>query len=554
MPLSKKFLLWTAAALAAVAVFGVGVFIIYLRLAVGGPGEVTAKYIPSDAPLYVSLNLRPGLSQIRKAQKVISTLETEEVVERRDEFLDNLEDETGIHFLDDVTPWLGTHVSAAVLDADLDRPEWVAMVQISDRKAAGEFLEALVDYAEDNRLADFHQDDDEGVAYWVDSYISLAIALTDEYMLIGDSRDTVEDIANYFDSPPSEPLMDDESFIAARRMAADPRTAFVFARTEDLVTDMLSLGNELGILPLQIEDVIPEVVVVSSSFVDNGVRLDLAYAPPQDPAEPADPVLITSHEVLPADTLLMLGSTGLADVWETTTDSIEDIDPFMADEFDDLLAQIEDEFGVDIERDVIDALSGEMALALLPSEVNSRILSGEGGFDWTLEMLLLAGLKNPDSIENALDVLVDELEESGIEVDRDSLGKYEAVKIRLDEGLLFDTDYEPGYVVTEEWLAGGSTSESLELFHQTLSGETDSLGSVKRFGQIFDMASEPIQFLLYADVSGLLNMLEDALPSDTRRSYRRDVRPFVENLSVFMLTGSTTADEARITAVLTVGE
>ena len=196
----------------------------------------------------------------------------------------------------------------------------------------------------------------------------------------------------------------------------------------------------------------------------------------------------------------MLGSTGLADVWETTTDYIEDVDPFMADEFDDLLVQIKDEFGVDIERDVIDALSGEMALALLPSEVNSRILSGEGGFDWTLEMLLVAGLKNPDSIENALDVLVDELEESGIEVDRDFLGKYEAVKIRLDEGLLFDTDYEPGYVVTEEWLAGGSTSESLELFHQTLSGETDSLGSVKRFGQIFDMASEPIQFLLYADV------------------------------------------------------
>ena len=256
---------------------------------------MTAKYIPSDAPLYVSLNLRPGLSQIRKAQKVISTLETEEVVERRDEFLDNLEDETGIHFLDDVTPWLGTHVSAAVLDADLDRPEWVAMVQISDRKAAGEFLEALVDYAEDNRLADFHQDDDEGVAFWVDSYISLAIALTDEYMLIGDSRDTVEDIADYFDSPPSEPLMDDESFIAARRMAADPRTAFVFARTEGLVTDMLSLGNELGILPLQIEDVIPEFVVVSSSFVDNGVRLDVAYASPQDPAESADPVLRSRH-------------------------------------------------------------------------------------------------------------------------------------------------------------------------------------------------------------------------------------------------------------------
>ena len=532
----------------------IGVFIIYLRLATAGPSEVTARYIPSTAPLYVSVNLRPGLSQIRKAQKVISTMQTEEVVERRDEFLDNLEDETGIHFLDDVTPWLGKHVSAALLDDDLDRPEWIVMVQITDRKAAAEFLDDLVDYAEENLLADFHQDDDEGIDYWVDSYISLAIALTDEYMLIGDSRDTVEDIAGYIESPPSKPLMDDATFIAARRMAADPRTAFVFARTEDLVNDMMSLGNGFGILPLDIDDVIPEFVVASSSFVDNGIRLDASFIPPEDSDEPTDSVPITSHEVLPADTLLMVGSTGLIAAWETTTDSIRDIDPGLSDEFDDFLAQVDDEFGVDIERDVIDAMSGEMALALLPSEVNSRLLSGEGGFDWTVEMLLLAGLRNPDSIEDALDILVDELEDSGIEVNRQSLGDYEAVRVRLDRGWLFDTDYEPGYVVTEEWLAGGSTAESLELFHQTLSGEYDSLGEVDRFEPLIDLAPDPLHFLLYADVAGLLGLVEDALPSDMRRSYRRDVRPFVENLRAFMLAGSTTAEEMRVTAVLTVVE
>ncbi len=59
------------------------------------------------------------------------------------------------------------------------------------------------------------------------------------------------------------------------------------------------------------------------------------------------------------------------------TDSIEDIDPFMADEFDDLLVQIKDEFGVDIERDVIDAMSGEMALALLPSEAIHASFQGK---------------------------------------------------------------------------------------------------------------------------------------------------------------------------------
>ena len=49
-------------------------------------------------------------------------------------------------------------------------------------------------------------------------------------------------------------------------------------------------------------------------------------------------------------------------------------------------------------------------------------------------------------------------------------------------------------------------------------------------------------------------MVEDALSSENRSAYRREVRPFVENLSAIMIGGSFTHDQTRITAALTLSE
>ena len=126
--------------LALVAV--VVVFVFFRSLS--RPGEATALFIPSDTLAYASINLRPGIQQLRHARGVISTLQTDALVERRDDLLDEQEDETGIHFLDDVETCLGESVSFALNDVDDDSAEWVAMVHVSDRDAALDFVEDLV--------------------------------------------------------------------------------------------------------------------------------------------------------------------------------------------------------------------------------------------------------------------------------------------------------------------------------------------------------------------------------------------------------------------------
>ena len=190
----------------------------------------------------------------------------------------------------------------------------------------------------------------------------------------------------------------------------------------------------------------------------------------------------------------MVSMSGLREAWEEIRDSLEDADPFAADDLDESLKIFEDEFGIDVERDVIDALSGEVAVALLPSDIGSGLFFEEGVFDWTIEALLLAGVVDARSIENALEDLVDEMEDFDLDVRRKPLGGYEAVMVQFDQDMFMQTDYDPGYVVTDEWMVVGSTSESLELFHDTLIGDSESLNDNDEFQRMLDIVSYPPQF------------------------------------------------------------
>ncbi len=534
------------------------IFAVYFLRSLSRPGEATAQYIPSRAPAYFSINLRPGVGQLNQARNVLSKLETEALREQRDDLLEEIEDNTRIHFLDDVTPWLGTDISIAILDADPDALEWIVLIQSSDRDAAVDFVDDLIEYLEDEFGMEFDEDEDNGVDLWVALDDPLAMGVTDEYVLLGDSEDSIEDIADNIESPPSRSLMDNESFIAAREMLPSERFVFAFAQTDDLIDTYLDVLDPFGDVDStmrQLEENIPDFIAASSTFIENGVRLDLSYQTPKGAYLVLDDATrVESHEVLPVDTLAMVSMVGLHELWDGILDSIDDADPYAADAFYESLDSLEDELGIDLERDVIDALSGEVAVALLPSDVGSGLFLEEGTFDWTIEALLLAGVVDGRSIENVLEDLVDEMEDFDLDVRRKSLGDYKAVMLQFDQDTFMQTDYDPGYVVTDEWMVVGSTSKSLEMFHDTLVRDSESLSDNGEFQRMLGTVSYPPQFLLYADIRGVLDMAEDALTGEMRSSYRREVEPYVENLSAFMVISSANSEESRATAVLTVEE
>ncbi len=535
-------------ALGVLALAAVVVVLVFFR-SLSRPGESTARFIPSNALAYASFNLRPGVQQLRHGREVISTLQTDALVERRDDLLDELKEETGIHFLDDVTPWLGESVSFALIDVDDDSAEWVAMVHVSDSGAAFDFVEDLVAYFEDESLTRFDRTVYRDADLWLSDDEDASFALTDEYLLLADGEGALKRAIRDIESPPETPLLANEDFTAARESVPSERVVFMFVRSEwilDLLGDEIDPFGDRDDVIREIEDSVPEFMAMSMSFIERGLRVDFAAEQSGDGFAIDSDLALASPDALPSDTVLLLATNGIRETWEEVRRTVDDLEPNGESAFQRILDDVEYETGIDVEGDVVDSLNGEIALALLPGEVRAGVY----------DVLLLAGLRDADGIRRALDTLTEIVEDSGVGLDRRSLGDYEVVTAAPQEFGLLGGDYDPGYLVAEDWVALGSTHRSLTALHDAAAGAGDSepLSSTGGFSGLMGMAPDPVDWLLYADLAAGLDMLEDALDGDMRSDFRRDFKPFVEPLEAFMLAGSITEEAIRFTAVLTHSE
>ena len=540
----------------AVVVVVVVVVIFFFFRSLSQPGEATAEYVPSNALLYTSINLRPGAGQLGQGKDVIDLLRTEDFIDKQDELLEEIEDETDIHPLDDVTPWLGTDVSFVILDADGDFFDWVLMVQVSDRDAVEDFLSDLLPYLEDELYTGFDEDEIDDADVWVADDEDIAIGLTDNYLIFGDSEDTVEDIVDNMNSPPSRSLAAKENFIAARESLPDDRVMFVFAQSEDILEsfeEYFGPFSELDDAEEWVDDNAPEYFAASASFIEKGLRFDVVAPAPDASFSIESGDALETVNVLPEDTLVLIAAAGIPEVWQELRDWLEDNDPDAKDDLDEFLEDIEDETGIDLESDVIESLTGAIAVALLPSDVELESLVDDLG-GGAVEAVMIAGPQDPYSIEDAIEELLDLLEDEGYDTDRDSIGDYEFTSIEMEQ---FDSDfedYEAGILVTDEWVALSTTLDSMENFHESLTGDTRSLKSSDKFSELDGLLPGPLHYLVYADLAGILEMVEDGLDEDDLSDYEEDVRPFVENLSGFVLASSITDEEWRFTMVITLDD
>ena len=314
---------------AAVIVFAVVIALVFLMRAVDRPGEATAQYIPSDAALYLSVNLRPGADQIMKAKGFADRMEKRDFGDVRDELLDELEEETSIDFPDDLMSWIGTDATLVVLEADQDETVWVMMAQVADADEAEDFAETLRSYFEDQLFEEFEEDEDDGLRMWIpedeqdDLEERVAIGLSEEYLFIADTGDTIEDMMDNLESPPGSPLSGSALFIEAQQSLPQDRFIFAFAQNEGSVTASAQVAME-ELFSLYgrdqwyefVDDNSPDYVAASASFIDNGLRFDVVADNPFRGLAIAQQNGLDTLEMLPEDTLLVVSSTGGAGVME----------------------------------------------------------------------------------------------------------------------------------------------------------------------------------------------------------------------------------------------
>ena len=536
------------------AIVAGGAFFFYFRF-VSLPGEATAKFIPSDAPVYLSINLRPGIGQIRSAKDFMGPLQTEDFLERRDLILDGVEKEIGFHPVDNVSPWLGTSISFALLNTDPDAPEWVLLAHSKDRDAALNFADTLVEslptiQGTDHPSVSFEGAEPRGRA---DDDMP-AVRVTEDYLLIASSTATMEEMVGNLESPPSTPLSKNADFVAARESVSSDRVVFLYVRAAK-VLDAFGYGpvlDSIGPNPVasNVLGNTPEFMAASASFVNRGFQVDLAANTPPEALVMDPSNRLESAKVLPADTLVLLSTLEVQERWKRLRESL---DGEGSDGFANWTESVREDTGIDVESDLIDPLSGEVALALLPSDFTVGAMSGQF-LSGPIRALLLLGVEDPQKIGETLNKLTQKLADEGLQTDRAALGDREAVIWDLDDpgGPLFD--YRPGYVVTDEWAVVGSTFDSLVGFHDAFSGDTDRLESNPEFSRLRKMTPSPALGLTYFNLAGIFEMIEGALTDDALSSYQEEILPLVDHLNAFLGAGSITEEEVRITFILSLRE
>ena len=543
-----KVLLWSGGGVLLLIVAIVVVLGVLSLRQMGRSGEATARFVPESAIGYVSFNTRPGLSQLRLGRDVIKRLQTKEFLERRDDLLDEIEGETGIHFLDDVTPWLGTDVTFVLLDVGQDSAEWVLMAHVEDRDSATEFVEKLADGLEDDLYIEFSKERRVDVDMWLAEGEDLALGLTEDYLLAADGEGSMREMLDNMDSPPERSLADNSEFVAAQESLPSERVMFLFLRTgelmnllegmDDVFTDLVELN------PLATN--LPDYVAGSASFIDDGLRFDMVAETQSDGFALSGDDRLESPDVLPADTVAVFAMAGLDRLLEEALDEVRSVDEYSAYELYDFFQDLWDETEMDLERDIIDSLTGEIALALLPSGLGLFLPQAPSE---VIEALLLVGVQNPAGIIDGLEKLVEYETGEGVEIQRDKWEGYEMVTIHEDG--LSGQGYVPGYLVTDRWAVVGSNVDGIEAFQEASTGRRESLSSAPAFAELIARAPEPLHYLLYADIAAIVDTVEGSLDADMRSDYRRDVEPFVGQLQSYLLGASITAEEMRLSMFVT---
>ena len=147
-------------AVGALAYFGI-ISIPYISGLGGSKPENTAQYFPDDVLAYSWFTLNPGDGQRAEMLDIWNRFdELDGFHDAVQDVLDELREETDIDFEEDVLPWIGPDMSAALLDVRSDNPSAVAIVGVRDAEAAADFMDLLIGYAEDEG-SDFI-DDSEG--------------------------------------------------------------------------------------------------------------------------------------------------------------------------------------------------------------------------------------------------------------------------------------------------------------------------------------------------------------------------------------------------------
>jgi Protein of unknown function (DUF3352) len=301
------------AVIAAVAVLAAAIGLVFGLSVMAGRGSSLAPaagYVPSGSLMYMEADLSLAPSQQDALRAILArfpgtdpdALTGDGLAQTLDEAL--AQGDAPFDYSTDIASWFEGTVAVTVLDQPLDPesarpPATGVLLGVTDPAAASSFADSLrADVETDG--GSFSSSDASGVTVWTldvapaghgsDMEAGFAYALTDDQLVLGTSRGTVEALLAVHRGGDSLADRNDVSDLADR-LPAD-RAGVI---SVDVAALMASMRDQMGATDTELHDLLdeqlaslPDVVVSSLSFEDDAIRVDGAMSVPASDPAPAN--------------------------------------------------------------------------------------------------------------------------------------------------------------------------------------------------------------------------------------------------------------------------
>jgi hypothetical protein len=514
-----------------------------------------AKMVPAKDQAYVTAFLDPGADQalnLRDLLKRFPALERKEAGKAIDEGLEELLRPSGLSFVRDIKPWLGTQIAVSGRMDDDGNPELVVMFASKDDAKALETMKR-VEGLSSNADIDWSTETYQGIDVRVsrptnpDAGVSfgplggqVAYAIVDHALVLANGLDRMKEVIDA-DLGNGEAISDDPNFEKARDALPDEVLGMAYVNLGDVLDTVipeLQAGIGFAELPEECDkdqfnktfDALRAYrgVALSTTAESNGLAIDVAVAidrsklPSDAPeGESSDPHQNVALSFTPQGAFGVIAADGAASLAAQFEQTERCADAEARKELE--------AFGV---KDILSNLSGDIGVEVNPGKAGAA----PGG-------ALIASVKDEDKMRASLDKLATKLAEesdSGVEPKSET---YKGVTIESVQPDPSDDELVPAWAVTDGAVIVATSPEEVKAAIDAHEGA--DITTDPTFQQTAEQVDVEGLAFAYIDVRRVLTAYAAALPDFEND----DFEPVLDNIRPVKATAlSANADGDVVTA------
>jgi hypothetical protein len=280
-----------------------------------------------------------------------------------------------------------------------------------------------------------------------------------------------------------------------------------------------AMQSQAGVTPQMFSQVQAYRAVVGSlGFVDNGMRIDLAVALDQTKlSECTKQMLLAPNpnqalSAIPADAYFAFSGNNLKGIWDC---SLSQMDATSRQQFQDALSQLQSQFGIDLNADILSWMTGEFALAVTPAKPIAPDLPGVGG-------LLLVQAKDKNTISTKMDKLQVIFSLGGLRFNDQNVN---GVPFKVGTSGTGAGSISMGYGFVNNWFVLGAPLDALT---DAINASKTPLANQANFKQIQSVLPAKNGGYFYVSVPDIAQLISNNLSGEELTAYQRDVQPWIK--------------------------